>query len=848
MEITRFITIAIMFMASIITWAVPAKPGFTIFKQSDGSTVSVETIGDEFFSCFVTSDGLTVDRASNGDWYYTTDEGLTAVMAHDVALRSAAEKAFVEQLQSKLEPAGQMSETTRQLIRRVEEMRKVSQVPNNGNVKIPILLVQYKDLAMQHTKAEFQQHYTLAAKSAYKYFYDQSNGKFRPQFDLYGIYTLSGKRATYGAHGTYTNGSTAKDVGKGAMVAEAIKLAQAEGKIKWSSYDNDGDAVCDVVIVVYAGVGESQASTTHPEAVWPAQWSLSSAKSYGDGPGTLKYDNTTMNKFAVFCEIKGPEDNGGRLDGIGTFCHEFSHCLGIRDFYDTEVSRRHYGMGRWSIMCSGCYNDNGYTPAGYSAYEKNSLGWLSLKTPVANTKYTLTPMNLGSESTDQALKIVSSLNQNEYFVLENRRKQGWDEYLGGEGLLIHHITYNESKFSSNKVNTEDIQLVTIVPADGIASEDTESGDTWGYRQRNFTNTSSPAATLNMTSRGSITGSAGYLGKAVNDIEVNEDGTVSLYYINKYTTQAPTLSPTDNSDIYFHKFKAGWTHSTPRDVTSYKLWVHKTEPASLLEKVSFSGSGTISSNGNLTDATDVVRNYTPDGWTTSGHVYITNDHLMLNGSDIITRPYDLSAYDEVTVKITGRIFNSSYTPATVTIKTSTDSKTLEFTGTSGVTKTAFVTIKGGPGEKIYIGGANKVLIHDIEIDGGRAAESLHAPLKAPAEAGDSTSRVITGITDMNYWIDNLQGGGNYRYKVKAVYPNGSESDWSNVLQAQLALNPEEMFLTLDVNQDGNIDIEDINMIIDNILSDNGPALRRADVNNDGEIDVADINTIIEYLMR
>ena len=80
-------------------------------------------------------------------------------------------------------------------------------------------------------------------------------------------------------------------------------------------------------------------------------------------------DGVTIDKYAVFNELSGSNTNN--IDGIGTVCHEFSHCLGLPDFYETTYTYGYYGMGSWSLMCSGSYNNDGYTPIGYSAYEKH---------------------------------------------------------------------------------------------------------------------------------------------------------------------------------------------------------------------------------------------------------------------------------------------------------------------------------------------------------------------------------------------------------------------------------------------------------------------------------------------
>lgn len=362
--------IAILF---VVTWAetmaVPAKPGLNTLTMSDGTTLNVQMLGDEWNHGLATADRLTIALGDDGFFYYVVSGEITDVRAHDVANRSASELLFVNANRDQMTMTA-LKEAKADKMRAVRPRGislKETQIPNNGSPRVPIILVQYTDKSMSHTKAQFEAHYKTNAKSVFNYFKDQSNGLYTPQFDIYGIYTLPSSRATYGE-----NNNRGIDKGVATMVADAIN--KAGNDIDWSLYDNDGNGEADVCIVVYAGVGESQASRTLPESIWPCQWSLSDAVGYsGDGPGAVERNGVIIDLFAVFNELDGSDDNGTTLDGIGTFCHEFSHCLGLPDFYDT-TNRGYFGMSRWSLMAQGCYNDNGNTPIGYSAYEKNFMG------------------------------------------------------------------------------------------------------------------------------------------------------------------------------------------------------------------------------------------------------------------------------------------------------------------------------------------------------------------------------------------------------------------------------------------------------------------------------------------
>ncbi len=525
----------------LIAQAVPAKPGWHTVTQSDGSTLQVQAAGNAFNNALLTRDGLTVARGSDGDFYYISAvTGLTTVRAHEVDQRSGSENAFINVQRGSLTMTYKPYKMPREKGKLgVGGSNAEAGVPALGQRRIPIILVEFKDKKFNNTRQDIIDAMLTGNESVGQYFRDQSNGMYEPEFEVFGIYSLSQNREYYGGHQGDDN-----DKGLGWLVTEACQLATADG-VAFSPYDTNNDDYCDVVIVIYAGVGEAQASWNHPEAVWPCNWSLSAAYYYGSGGnGAFRPSSgdPIVDNFAVFNELYGSNDNGTTIDGIGTFTHEFGHCLGLPDFYDTGDGD-HYGLGDWDIMCMGCYNNDGFTPPGYSAYEKNFMGWIELITPNPGTYYTLPVWNQKNASTDKALCITSDLNSNEFFILENRKKQGWDRYAPGEGIMITHVTYNADRWWGDSPNNEDIQLMTLMNADNSWSYYDEATDLWPQNGKTeFTDTSTPAAKLNMNSRGAITGRAGYLGKPVTDMVINQDGTASFWYMKGSVTM-PTITVT-----------------------------------------------------------------------------------------------------------------------------------------------------------------------------------------------------------------------------------------------------------------------------------------------------------------
>ena len=831
-----FFTLCAMCLVVIAGHAIPAKRGFYSFKQSDGSTVTVEMRGDEFHHSFVTQDGLTVARGSNGDFYYRTPQGVSQVMAHDQGHRHGAELSFIQSQREELNMNALARQSSRAKTRFNAPVQRMAEVPKTGKARIPVLLVNFSDKAMSNGREAFLSQYDTGAKSVRQYFLDQSSGQFEPQFDVFGIYTLGSPRATYG--GNNVDGS---DRGVGLMVGEAVDLAHGD-TINWKNYDNDGDGVCDVVIVVYAGVGEAQASRTVPDAVWPCQWNLSSAANYGDGTGRRTYDNVVINKFAVFNEVNGSNDSGTHLDGIGTFCHEFSHCLGLPDFYDTRYT--YYGMGSWSLMDYGSYNDNGYTPIGYSAYEKSFMGWIDPIDAQPNTKYTLPVLNKKNQGTERVVKIVSDVNSDEYFLLENRRKQGWDQYISDEGVMITHVSYLPGRWDNNTVNNQSVQLMTLAPADNILSLDTEVADLFGESNHDFTDSSSPASRLFLTASGTVSSNAGNLGKPVTDIVLNSDSTASFWYV-KGAKVPPVMLPIDSTQVTMTSFKATWSDATaPEDIASYTLYVNTKANEPVVEL--------------LLDE-DVSGKMT--SWTKSTSTYSdVTGYLRLGSSKLIgyvTSPaIDLASVGgKVTVKIMAKAYGSDTdVPMKVSVLESSVSTTplssQTFTLTSNDAEyIAVLDGKAAAGNCIKIENVTKgkrVLLNKVKVYSGDAGNLSAAPRKVAAETGNATQRVITGITDTCYTVQDLTPGETFIYRVKAVYTSGEQSLWSN--QEEITLFSTG--LPGDVNEDGLVDVADVTTLINYILGLNpSPCnLKNGDVNLDGIHDVADVTGIINIILK
>ena len=217
--------LSMLMCCAIAAVAMPAKPGWHTITQSDGTTLKVQAVGNAFNNAILTSDGLTVARGADGDFYYISSlTGLTTMRAHEVGQRTPAEMAFVN-----AQRANMTMQTRSFLQPRKEGMLRVggsnadSGVPAQGQRRIPIVLVEFKDKKFSNTREEVIEAMLTGDSSVGQYFRDQSNGLYEPEFDVYGIYGLSQNREYYGGN------SGGNDKGLGWMVTEACQLAAAHG-------------------------------------------------------------------------------------------------------------------------------------------------------------------------------------------------------------------------------------------------------------------------------------------------------------------------------------------------------------------------------------------------------------------------------------------------------------------------------------------------------------------------------------------------------------------------------------------------------------------------------------------
>lgn len=485
------------------TFAAPARKGIVkTIRLADGTELRAELKGDEFMHYYLAEDGKCY--VENGDDTYAPFD-IEAGKANAVSLRAEMRKASAMQ--------------------KAKPLRFNSGSWGDGNgyfgkKKGLIILVQFPDKSFKtghdndfYQKLANKENYTEGnfVGSVRDYYYAQSNGKFELTFDVVGPITAPESYSYYGQ-----NDTSGSDMHVGTLVSWACQ--QADEQVDFKDYDWDGDGYVDQVFVLYAGKGENAGGGSN--TIWPHMFYLSSS----DIRKPISLDGVMVNTYACSCEL----NSFGNVDGMGTICHEFSHCMGFADLYDTDYSGG-YGMDDWDLLHSGCYNGNSFSPANFTGFERWVAGWIN---PIELKSDTIVSEMKSLSDNGDTYIIYNEANKDEFYFLDNRQKTGWDSALPGSGLLITHVDYNKRVWDANAVNNDPThQRMTPFHADNaVTATDfatrTAGNDPYPYlKNDSLTNNSKPAAAL---FNSNVDGKA-YMNKAVLDIKRNDDGTMAFRF-------------------------------------------------------------------------------------------------------------------------------------------------------------------------------------------------------------------------------------------------------------------------------------------------------------------------------
>lgn len=481
--------------------AAPARRVFVPFSQPDGSIVQLSLAGNGHNRYHITTDGMIVTLCDDGSYRYVTcisngQPMAGTMLAHDPSQRTSAEKAALyrirqQELQHSLRTDNLIDPDLYDQIARPGEY-SITHSKTIGQINIPVLLTSFPDkhftlsdslirkriddqmnLRGYSTQLTYNGETGIGAIGSVRdYFESQSYGKFSPSFTIIGPIEADSSYAYYG-----------KNVGDddyraGQLMIEICQKAYRRGLLKTSNFDIDGDNVIDTIYLLYAGNGENY-TNSDPNTIWPHY-----------RPLNIKLGQTTVSSGICSCELFYDTDT--IIDGIGLFCHEYCHALGLPDFYDTH-NNHVFALQAWSVMDYGLYDNNGFAPTGMTAFERFSLGWMDLTQIQATGQYSLPTL----EDHESAYRL-STDDPHKFIILENHGKTDWFRFQHDLGLMATAVSYTTRTWYDNIVNVSATNKgYSIIPADNIYSSTSLSHDLYpNAGNDSLTHHSQPTASIN----------------------------------------------------------------------------------------------------------------------------------------------------------------------------------------------------------------------------------------------------------------------------------------------------------------------------------------------------------------
>ena len=456
---TTLIILAIFI--SLTATAIPARKGLIPLAQPDGSTFQALFRGDESIRIKTTTAGCAIIQDNEGWWCYAEFDEMGRRYSSGWRVGEKAPQEIVSR--SREIPYGKISELAR--YRNSDADKRTTMIPDlmqkartrNGEAAVKhgiVILAQFRDVNFKYSRKDFEDLLTKegysehgAIGSAKEYFNAQFGGNVEFVFDVSNIVTLSGTRATYGE-----NDESGQDKGAAAMIMEACRLA--DETVDFSLYDDNSDGQIDNVFVFFAG--EDEAEGGDESCIWSHAWYIYSGAGYN-----VRLDGKWLNRYACTAELTKLTIGDGTtttMTGIGTFCHEYSHTLGLPDFYDTDYEESGgEAAGLWShtsLMDGGNQNGRGHVPPYFNAIERELLGLCTPEVIDKDGAYMLDPVHIDGQTYR-----IDTDHPDEYFLLECRSSDRWDSKIGGSGMLIYHIDRSDRSSGYSDYYGSDITAI-----------------------------------------------------------------------------------------------------------------------------------------------------------------------------------------------------------------------------------------------------------------------------------------------------------------------------------------------------------------------------------------------------
>ena len=338
--------------------AVPAYPFPINITQPDGTILTIQLHGDQSNKIRTTLDEYVISMDKNGFYTYNIKDKTQSVAQENIVARNIEDRSESDHFY--LKDAIKLDDLlTKQVkskplkTKKTPQKSKTNKFPTTGSPRSIVILVNFKDKKFvtldplnAFTRLLNQENYNDngGTGSARDYFRSASYGVFNPQFDVVGPYTLPKNMSYYGE-----NDEDNLDKNPVQMIIDACTLAYKDG-IDFSIYDTNGDGYIDNVFVYYAGHNEAEGADE--STIWPHRWVVVPGHNYDGKISSITFNGVKLFDYACSSELKG--NRGNNMCGIGTFCHEFGHVLGLPDYYHTSSLNKET-LKEWSIMDEGTY-------------------------------------------------------------------------------------------------------------------------------------------------------------------------------------------------------------------------------------------------------------------------------------------------------------------------------------------------------------------------------------------------------------------------------------------------------------------------------------------------------------
>ena len=244
----------------------------------------------------------------------------------------------------------------------------------------------------------------------------------------------------------YVDGTAFPSDPKFNLIQDAIGLA--DPIVDFSAYDG--------VSIIHAGQGQELSHDW--KDYWSSEW-------WGF---SIHVDGVTITRASVSPE----ESTTGNPSYVGVLAHEFGHDLGLPDLYDVTYSGEHY-VDHWGLMSSGSWNGPsglGEQPAHMMGWCKSKLGWVNgtrIVDVITDATEVIDPLEL---STTGVHLLRINITAQEYFLIEVRKKIGYDASLPGLGAGSQGVvlTYIDESIASGYgiVKVIDSHPLTVTKDDG----------------------------------------------------------------------------------------------------------------------------------------------------------------------------------------------------------------------------------------------------------------------------------------------------------------------------------------------------------------------------------------------